>query len=42
MTIETVIDWVAFLPAAVKFTSGITIVILLIAYASMRPGDPTI
>lgn len=42
MAIDGVIEGIALLPAAMKLACAITVLILLIAYYGMRPGDPTL
>ena len=41
MSIGSIIDWIVLLPAAMKLASAIAVLILVIAYTSLRPGDPT-
>jgi hypothetical protein len=42
MIIEPFIDWLWVLPAEMKAAMGIAVLILVFAYTSLRPGDPTI
>jgi hypothetical protein len=42
MTIEPVIDWIVLLPAEMKVALAAAVLILIFAYTSLRPGDPTI
>ena len=41
MSIERIIEWIVLLPPGMKLASAITVLILVIAYTSIRPGDPT-
>ena len=42
MTIEPVIDWIWVLPAEMKLAMGVAALILVFAFTSLRPGDPTL
>ena len=41
MSIEQIIEWIVLLPAGMKLATAIGALILVIAYTSLRPGDPT-
>jgi hypothetical protein len=41
MTSEAIIDWVVLLPAGMKLASAIGLLLLVVAYTCIRPGDPT-
>jgi hypothetical protein len=42
MTIEPFIDWFWVLPAEMKLAIAVAALILVFAYTSLRPGDPTV
>jgi hypothetical protein len=42
MAIDPIIESIVLLPAGAKLASAITLLILVIAYYGMRPGDPTL
>jgi hypothetical protein len=42
MTIEPIVDWILLLPSEMKLTIALAALILVFAFASLRPGDPTI
>jgi hypothetical protein len=41
MMFEPVIDWIVLLPAEMKVALSAALLILIFAYTSLRPGDPT-
>jgi hypothetical protein len=41
MPIEAIIDWIVFLPSVVKIVSAMMVLVLIVAWSGMRPGDPT-
>jgi hypothetical protein len=41
MTSEAIIDWVVLLPTGMKLASAIGLLLLVVAYTCIRPGDPT-
>jgi hypothetical protein len=41
VTTEAIIDWVVLLPAGMKLASAIAVLLLVVAYTCIRPGDPT-
>ena len=42
MTFEPVIEWILLLPSEMKLALAAAVLILIFAYTSLRPGDPTI
>jgi hypothetical protein len=41
VTTEAIIDWVVLLPTGLKLASAIAVLLLVVAYTCIRPGDPT-
>ena len=41
MIIEPVINWIVLLPAEMKVVLTAALLIMIFAYTSLRPGDPT-
>ena len=42
MMIEPLIDWIWLLPVETKLAVTAGVLILIFAYTSLRPGDPTV
>lgn len=42
MAIDSIVDWILLLRAEMKLTIAVATLILVFAFATLWPGDPTI